>query len=222
MLTLYQFRSCPFCGKVRAFLNHTQTPFEVVEVTPFGMKELDFTEHRKVPVLRDGEQVIVESAAIVQHLNQHHATLPVAENAEEWMQWVDNKLVHFLPLLVHPDFRTSFSNFATVMSREQIAGIKGFVVRLGGAVVMPKVARKMKAKHQIEDATAEFAEAIDHWVNDGLVGKRFFAGEQPGQVDTSVFGVLHSVDGLGILEREKARNEAFARWYDACAVTMAA
>ncbi|MGB0846171.1 MAG: glutathione S-transferase N-terminal domain-containing protein [Thiolinea sp.] len=220
MLTLYQFRSCPFCGKVRAFLNHTQTPFEVVEVSPFGMKELDFTEHRKVPVLRDGEQVIVESATIVRHLNQHHAKVPVAEDAEAWMQWIDNKLVHLLPPLVHPDFRTSFRNFATVMSREQISGIKGFVIRLGGALAMPKVARKMKAKHQIENAPEEFAAAIEHWVTAGLAGNAFFGGDHPDQVDTSVFGVLHSVAGLDFLEQEKSQNQDFGRWYEACAVTM--
>lgn len=221
MLTLYQFRSCPFCGKVRAFLNHTQTPFDVVEVTPFGMKELDFTEHRKVPVLRDGDDVIVESAVIVSHLNQHHAQLPLATNAQEWTSWLDDKLVHYLPPLVHPGFRTSFRNFATVMSREQIAGIKGFIVRLGGSLVMPKVARKMKAKHHIVDAPAEFAAAIDHWVADGLAGQVFFGGEQPDLVDTSVFGVLNSVAGLGILAPEKARSTEFARWYAACAATMA-
>lgn len=221
MLTLYQFRSCPFCGKVRALLKHTQTPFEVVEVSPFGMKELDFTEHRKVPVLRDGDTVIVESAAIVEHVNQQYAQLPVSTGAAQWSQWIDNKLVHYLPPLVHPDFRTSFRNFATVMSREQIAGIKGFVVRLGGALVMPKVARKMKAKHAIDDAAAGFAAALDHWVTEGLAGQAFFGGEQPDQVDTSVFGVLHSVHGLDILEQEQQRNTEFGRWYAACARTMA-
>ncbi len=221
MLTLYQFRSCPFCGKVRAFLKHTQTPFEVVEVSPFGMKELDFTTHRKVPVLRDGDQVIVESAAIVEHLNQQYTSLPVTAAAVQWTQWLDRKLVHYLPPLVHPDFRTSFRHFATVMSREQIAGIKGWGVRLGGALIMPRVARKMQAKHQITDVAGEFATALDHWVDAGLAGRPFFGGEQPDQVDTSVFGVLHSVHGLGIIEREKARNEGFAHWYDACVRSMA-
>lgn len=220
MLILYQFRSCPFCGKVRAFLNHTKTPFEVVEVTPFGMKELDFTEHKKVPVLRDGAQVIVESAAIVNYLNRTQAQLPAAAHAEQWTQWIDEKLVHYLPPLVHPDFRTSFRNFATVMAREQIAGVKGFLVRLGGSLVMPRVARKMKIKHNIADAGEGFAAALDHWVDQGLAGKAFFGGEQVDQVDTSVFGVLHSVDGLGIVEREQERNPAFARWYHACAQTM--
>ena len=173
-----------------------------------------------MPVLRDGDTVIVESAAIVEHLNQQHTQLPVSANAEQWTQWIDNKLVYYLPPLVHPNFRTSFRNFATVMSREPIAGIKGFIVRLGGALVMPRVARKMKAKHKINDALAEFSMAVDHWVTKGLAGDQFFGGEQPDQVDTSVFGVLHSVHGLDILEREQQRNAEFGRWYAACARTM--
>ena len=107
------------------------------------------------------------------------------------------------------------------MAREQIAGIKGFIVRLGGALMMPRVARKMKLKHRIQDTPAEFAAAIDYWVDEGLAGKPFFGGVTPDQVDTSVFGVLHSVQGLNILDEEKARNQQFARWYDACAATMA-
>ncbi|HIP93925.1 MAG TPA: hypothetical protein EYH20_01140, partial [Leucothrix sp.] len=38
MITLYQFKSCPFCCKVRALLNFIKKPYKVVEVTPFGMK----------------------------------------------------------------------------------------------------------------------------------------------------------------------------------------
>lgn len=221
MLKLYQFRSCPFCGKVRAFMNHAGIEYNTVEVTPFGMKELDFTGHKKVPVLCDGDAVIVESAAIVEYLNQHYAQLAVSEGAAQWAEWIDKTLVQYLPPLIHPDFRTSFKNFGVVMSREQLQGIKGFFVRLGGAVMMPKVARKMKDRNNITDPVQEFSAAIDHWIERGLAGKAFFGGEQADQIDTSVFGVLHSASGMGIIEAEKARNAVFAAWYDACAKTMA-
>ncbi len=220
MLILYQFRSCPFCGKVRAFMNHSGIPYDTVEVTPFGMKELDFTDYKKVPVLRDGEQVIVESATIVDHLNQHYAQLPSGEGAAEWAQWIDKTLVQYLPPLIHPNFSTSFRNFKVVMSREQLQGIKGFFVRLGGALMMPKVARKMKARNHMVDPQQAFSTAIDHWTEQGLAGKAFFGGEQADQIDTSVFGVLHSAQGMGIIEAEKTRNPVFACWYDACAQTM--
>lgn len=221
MLTLYQFRSCPFCGKVRAFMNHTGLEYDTVEVTPFGMKELDFTDHKKVPVLRDAEQVILESAAIVEYLNDNYAQLAVSDTAGDWATWIDKTLVQYLPPLIHPDFSTSFKNFKVVMSREQLKGIKGFFVRLGGAMMMPKVARKMKARNNIDNPAREFSVAIDHWVEQGLAGKTYFGGEQADQIDTSVFGVLHSSRGMGIVEAEKDRNPTFARWYDACAQTMA-
>ncbi|MEZ5534251.1 MAG: glutathione S-transferase family protein [Thiolinea sp.] len=221
MLKLYQFRSCPFCGKVRAFMNHTGIAYDSVEVTPFGMKELDFTDHKKVPVLRDNDEVIVESAAIVEYLNKNYAQLAVGEGTGEWVEWIDQKLVQYLPPLIHPDFSTSFKNFKVVMTREQLKGIKGLFVRMGGAMMMPKVARKMKERNNIIDPAAEFSAAVDHWTENGLAGNAFFGGEQADQIDTSVFGVLHSARGMGIIEAEKARNKVFARWYDACAKTMA-
>lgn len=97
MITLYQFNSCPFCWKVKAFLNYTKIPYDVVEVTPFGMKELDFTDHKKVPVLKDDAEIVVESSAIVHYLNDNYAHLLPAPQDDEWQAWVDNTLVHYLP-----------------------------------------------------------------------------------------------------------------------------
>ena len=216
MITLYQFQSCPFCSKVRALLNFTKQPYEVVEVTPFGMKELDFTDHKKVPVLKDGDKVIVESANIIEYLNQHYAKLAVNDEDKKWTDWVDNTLVHYLPALIHPDFKTSLQNFKNIIQPDQFGPIKGAFIRFAGALAMPKVARKMKAKYHIEDANKEFLEAIDHWVNDGLKGQRFYGGESPNFVDCSVFGVLRSGHQLGVIKPAKDYNKDFALWYDHC------
>jgi microsomal prostaglandin-E synthase 2 len=221
MLTLYQFNSCPFCWKVKAFLNYTKTPYDVVEVTPFGMKELDFTEHKKVPVLRDGEQVIVESAAIVRYLNEKYASLPATPRDAEWASWVDNTLVHYLPPLIHPSMGASFRNLGLLMSISKDGALKRFFVRLAGSLVMPRVANKMKAKHGIQQPEAEFQTALEHWTQNGLAGQAFFAGDKPGVVDTSVFGVLHSASGMGIIEQAAVNNPAFGLWYDACKALMA-
>ncbi|KAG9477656.1 hypothetical protein GDO78_012917 [Eleutherodactylus coqui] len=50
-LTLYQYKTCPFCSKVRAFLDYHQLPYEVVEVNPVLRKEIKFSDYRKVPIL---------------------------------------------------------------------------------------------------------------------------------------------------------------------------
>ncbi|XP_038063666.1 prostaglandin E synthase 2-like [Patiria miniata] len=50
-LTLYQYQVCPFCCKLRAFLDFYGVPYQVVEVDPIRRKELKFSEYRKVPIL---------------------------------------------------------------------------------------------------------------------------------------------------------------------------
>ncbi|PWQ98166.1 glutathione S-transferase family protein [Leucothrix pacifica] len=216
MLTLYQFNSCPFCWKVRSLLNYAKQPYDIVEVTPMGMQELDFTDHAKVPVLKDDDKVIVESAAIVDYINEHYAQAPKSEDSKRWTDWVDETLVHYLPPLIHPNFTTSWKNFGAIMLADQYPAFKGFIVRLGGSIVMPKVAKRMKAKYDINDEKTEFLAAIDQWSDEGLTDKSFYGGDKPDFVDCSVFGVLRSGDQLGIVDMAKNHNSTFAAWYDRC------
>ncbi|XP_010218288.1 PREDICTED: prostaglandin E synthase 2, partial [Tinamus guttatus] len=50
-LTLYQYKTCPFCSKVRAFLDYHGLPYEIVEVNPIMRREIKFSSYRKVPIL---------------------------------------------------------------------------------------------------------------------------------------------------------------------------
>ena len=221
MITLYQFQSCPFCSKVRALLTFIKQPFEVVEVSPFGMKELKFTDHKKVPVLKDGEEVIVESAKIIEYINEKYAKFAVNEDNREWTNWVDQTLVHYLPPLIHPDFKTSLKNFNKIIKPGQFGWLKSKLVRFAGAIAMPKVARKMKAKHNIVNAESEYLDAIDHWVEKGLKGNNFFGGDSANFVDCSVFGVLNSCHQLGVVKRAMHHSKEFALWYNRCHPLMA-
>jgi len=216
MITLYQFQSCPFCSKVRALLTFIKEPFEVVEVSPFGMKELGFTDHKKVPVLKDGDEVIVESSTIIEHINNKYAKFEANDDAKEWTDWIDQTLVHYLPPLIHPNFKTSLKNFQRIIKQGQFGWLKGKIVRFAGAIAMPKVARKMKDKYNIVNAETEFLEAIDHWANKGLTGKLFFGGDKPDYVDCSVFGVLNSCHELGVVKRAMQHSKEFALWYNRC------
>ncbi|MEE9351188.1 MAG: glutathione S-transferase family protein [Thiotrichaceae bacterium] len=220
MITLYQFDSCPFCWKVKALLNYAKQPYETVEVSPFGMKELDFTDHKKVPVLKDGDEVITESAKIVEHVNTHYSKLPVRDDASKWTQWIDDTLVHYLPPIIHPNFSTSMKNFKTIMANVKMNPIKRTMVKFAGSIVMPKVAKKMKAKYGIEDASGEFLTAIDKWVDSGLNGQPFFGGDQPDFIDCSLFGVLHSSHDLGVITLASEHNADFTTWYNACLPLM--
>ena len=56
---LYQYETCPFCCKVRAFFDYYGIEYEKVEVNPLFRRELKaITDYRKVPVLVAGESQV--------------------------------------------------------------------------------------------------------------------------------------------------------------------
>ncbi|XP_027279610.1 prostaglandin E synthase 2 isoform X1 [Cricetulus griseus] len=71
-LTLYQYKTCPFCSKVRAFLDFHSLPYQVVEVNPVRRAEIKFSSYRKVPILvaqeGDSLQQLNDSSVIISAL----------------------------------------------------------------------------------------------------------------------------------------------------------
>ena len=50
-LTLLQYATCPFCCKVRAFLDYYGLPYDIVEVNPVLRSQLKISDYKKVPIL---------------------------------------------------------------------------------------------------------------------------------------------------------------------------
>jgi len=50
-LTLYQYQSCPFCCKVRAYLDYHGFSYDVIEVNSVTQAEIRWSKYRKVPIL---------------------------------------------------------------------------------------------------------------------------------------------------------------------------
>ncbi|KAK3913179.1 Prostaglandin E synthase 2 [Frankliniella fusca] len=53
-LVLYQYPTCPFCCKVRAFLDYNGLSYDVVEVDPVLRTQTKWSDYRKVPILLAG------------------------------------------------------------------------------------------------------------------------------------------------------------------------
>ncbi|XP_041793399.1 prostaglandin E synthase 2 [Chelmon rostratus] len=71
-LTLYQYKTCPFCSKVRAFLDYHGLPYEIVEVNPVMRQEIKWSAYRKVPILMvDGELQLNDSSVIISCLKTY-------------------------------------------------------------------------------------------------------------------------------------------------------
>lgn len=50
-LTLYQYVTCPFCCKVRAYLDYYGYSYDIVEVNSISKKQIDWSGYKKVPIL---------------------------------------------------------------------------------------------------------------------------------------------------------------------------
>ncbi|CAJ0598878.1 unnamed protein product [Cylicocyclus nassatus] len=68
-LRLFQYQSCPFCCKVRAFLDYYGFSYDVVEVNPVTKAELKFSkEYKKVPILSTSAGTLTDSTLIISKL----------------------------------------------------------------------------------------------------------------------------------------------------------
>lgn len=71
-LTLYQYKTCPFCSKVRAFLDYHGLPYEIVEVNPVMRQEIKWSTYRKVPILMvDSDLQLNDSSVIISCLKTY-------------------------------------------------------------------------------------------------------------------------------------------------------
>lgn len=71
-LCLYQYHTCPFCCKARAFLDYYGYDYEIVEVNPLFKEETKFSStYRKVPILTVDDSQVNDSSVIISLLRSH-------------------------------------------------------------------------------------------------------------------------------------------------------
>ncbi|XP_074032968.1 prostaglandin E synthase Su(P) [Leptinotarsa decemlineata] len=71
-LTLFQYQTCPFCCKVRAFLDYYGISYDIVEVDPVLRQSIKWSPYKKVPILvaktEEGYQPLNDSTMIISAL----------------------------------------------------------------------------------------------------------------------------------------------------------
>jgi glutaredoxin 3 len=83
---LYHRWKCPWCAAARQAIENVAAPVELVEV-PYPREERDEVEavsgQRRVPVLVDGDAVVVDSRRIVRHLYSTYGGASFARSISE-------------------------------------------------------------------------------------------------------------------------------------------
>ncbi|KAL3733289.1 hypothetical protein ACJRO7_022764 [Eucalyptus globulus] len=152
-VVLYQYEACPFCNKVKAFLDYYKIPYKVVEVNPINKKEIKWSDYKKVPILMvDGKQMNDSSAIIDQLFEKIHPD-DLAENEEErkWRGWVDNHLVHLLSPNIYRTPSEALESFDYITTNGNFSFMERLIAKYSGAAAMYMVSKKLKKRHNITD-----------------------------------------------------------------------
>ena len=81
MLELYQFKLSQYSEKVRLILDYKELDYRKIEVTPGvgQLKLFKLSGQRQVPVLKDGETIIIDSTEIAFYLDRKYPERPIIQ-----------------------------------------------------------------------------------------------------------------------------------------------
>lgn len=216
--TIYQYAICPFCHRVKAYLDYLKVSYEVVEVNPLTKGELKFSEnYKKVPIAVIDQQTIADSGKIIDYINLNLVPSTdksfLTEDSEEWMEWSEKKLAIMLYPNITRSFEESWECFEYANKVESWPIYHRYLVRSVGPVGMLFANGKIKKKYGIVDERAELKKVLLTWT-DALGEKKFLHGEHVTFPDVMVFGVLRAVKDFATFREIMQDNQKLKTWYD--------
>ncbi|MEM6426002.1 MAG: glutathione S-transferase family protein [Cyanobacteria bacterium P01_D01_bin.128] len=148
MIELYQFEASHYCEKVRLILDYKKLTYKKIEVTP-GVGQFELFQksgQRQVPVLQDRSEIIPDSTAIAQYLDQKYPDSPVlpADPKQRGLclmmeAWADESIgLNARKAMIgafnqHPNFRTALLPAATPdLVKNLVGAVPGDVLNLLG------------------------------------------------------------------------------------------
>ena len=231
-VVLYQYDVCPFCNKVKAFLDYHNIPYDVVEVNPLTKTEIKQFEHewKKVPVLVVDGKAMYNSRDIIEDMDarvRKHSGLTKRwfgekskkekEKEEEWSKWVDERFVHVLTPNIYKTFREAMDSFDYITERGNFGFFERQSARITGAVSMYGISKMvLKKRHGIEDERASLFEETRKWMSEGVgkSGGKFCGGDAPNIADISMFGVFRAVKTFQTFKDVCEEVPELVPWYE--------
>ena len=72
MIKIYQFETCPFCKKVKDFMDKNNIEYEKVEVDRDNKPEIVLSTGGTVPVIDDDGVIVPDSSKIIEYLKKKY------------------------------------------------------------------------------------------------------------------------------------------------------
>lgn len=218
-IVLYQYDVCPFCNKVRAYLDFHNIPYRLVEVDPLRKTELARFDasYRKVPIAIVNGTQINGSTAVIDHVSDlvYSKVAAPSELEQRWTKWLDDTFVHLIAPNIYRTAGESLQTFDYIVENGKFSAWQRGTIRYAGATAMYLIGRKLKNKYGIEDERQAIDNALKEWT-DAVAeqGGFFLAGEKPGVADLSVYGVLKAIETFDTFQHVREENARLAEWFD--------
>jgi len=222
-ITLFQYQTCPFCCKARAFLDYFGLSYDVVEVNSVMRTQVKWTKYKKVPIkyLDDGvEKTEIQNRYFLMY-NEAKVERSKEDIVEErkWRKWVDDELVHSLSPNVYrnpAEALAAFQWFDEVGGWEKVFSTwERYLVVYFGAFVMWGLSKRLKKRHNLKDDVRQsLYDQCNHWMkNISKKGTKFQGGSSPNLADLAAYGVLTAIEGCEAWQDARA-NTKIGVWFD--------
>lgn len=217
---VYQYKICPFCNRVKSYLDYLKVDYDTVEVNPLTKSEISnlTLKTKKVPVAIIGEKVVEDSSHILDAINESDLTVGLEkkffpEDTAKWTEWSEKTLSVMLYPNITRSLEESWQCFSYSGDVKSWSPLQRALVRTVGPTAMFFANGKIKKKYGIVDERKELQSVLDVWC-DAIGDKKFLHGDFVTMPDIMVFGVLHSIDGLRAFDDIMQDNPLLKSWYD--------
>jgi microsomal prostaglandin-E synthase 2 len=226
-LVLYQYYTCPFCNKVKAFLNTQDLKYETVEVDPIFKTEIKNSGYGKVPQLQIGKEGprLVDSEAILNYLAP--VLLPkeavYSNNVPHIRSWANEVLARYLVINTNRSWNESFQGYDYVQNVEDFTAVKKMAVKIVGGITMHIVSEYVTKKRLEpfgykkgqDERTALYTEVQQHWLSHlPKEGAILHGGPAPDLADIEVYGILQSVRNFPVYDDVLQNCNAIVPWIE--------
>jgi glutathione S-transferase len=214
-IVLFQFDYSPYCVKVRHILDYKKIPYKIVEVTPLIHKAFSRRQSGqvKVPYILHGDQVICDSSAIANYLEEKFPDPPVfpadAAHKEQVLlleDWLDEG---FQPALGRATYVHNYLNPGPLIKNPKLStGIPA--LDRYKAQIIPFMLRRNLWAQKLSPADLPQLEKRAHEVlariKALLDGRKYLVGDQLSLADIALMAHLYNDDKLPLLgEGDKYR-----------------
>ena len=229
-ILFYRYTTCPFCGKVGAFLDYYDIPHTHVEVEPMFKKEIKYSDYKKVPQLRFNVMghhgpYLVDSDLIVEKLAPLVGAGDQLKDPKinEWRGWARESLVRHLVLNINTSLTEAWKGYDYIDAFDTIPYGNKLFLKVMGAPVMWLVAKyktrpallKSGELSEGDDVRQVLHRQVERFVTEGLAGasdaKPFHGGAKPDLADLDVYGVFQSVRGHRVYD-DLLRSTKIGAW----------